>query len=216
LYKPVLFSAVGATLSCLSSGPWIALAALLGINYLYSRTYLIKPGVYIVLLFAILIEIASNRHFYHLIDYLALDKTTAWYRTRLIEVAFSNVNEWWIAGVGSSWPNHWANSIDGRGFLDVVNNYLIIALYGGLPALIMYISAHVVAIKRAVLTFRSSRDIPHRQLIFGLVATLVALDFASFSVGLFGPALLLGSMILGFINSVSTTWNPNAEPAGVI
>ncbi len=205
-YRIVILAAVVATLSSLSSGPWLALFMMIGFNLFYRRPSLIKPFIYTLIIMAIALELASNRHFYNLIDYLALDKQTAWYRTRLLEVAFSRWSDYWLVGVGSDWPHHWGGMVDGRLFIDVVNNFLIIALYGGLPAMFMYVAAHVIAIKRTARAFRDETDIPRRKLLFGLAAALVALDVSSMSVGLYGPVLLLSYILLGFMVSAATAW----------
>ncbi len=206
-FRLSILAAFAATLSSLSSGPWLAMFMLIGMNLFYRRPSMVKPLVYALIILAIALEIASNRHFYNLIDYLALDKHTAWYRTRLLEVAFSRWSDYWLFGVGSNWPHHWGAMVDGRLFVDVVNNFLIIALYGGLPAMFMYVAAHVVAIRRTVRAFRADpADIPRRKLLFGLAAALVALDVSSMSVGLYGPALLLSHLLLGFIVSAATAW----------
>jgi len=74
--------------------------------------------------------------FYHLIDYLTLDPETAWYRTRLLEVAISNISEYWLLG---SWiqlapplgrANRYQTSCRCRETIS-----LIVALRGGLLAL---------------------------------------------------------------------------------
>jgi len=205
-YRAVILAAFAATLSSLSSGPWVALFMMIGLNLYYRRPSLIKPSLFALIILAVALELASNRHFYNLIDYLALDKQTAWYRTRLLEVAFSRLEDFWLIGVGSNWPHHWASLVDGRLYIDVVNNFLIIALYGGLPALFMYVAAHAVAIRRAVRAFRDEADIPRRKLLFGLAATLIALDISSLSVGLYGPALLLSYILLGCMVSAATVW----------
>ncbi len=212
-YKLVALAATVAALSSLSSGPWLALAALLAMNLYYKQPSMIKPSLYGLMALALVMEVASNRHFYNLIDYLALDPHTAWYRTRLLEVAVTQWQDYWLVGVGSTWPHHWAAKLDGRQYIDVVNNFVIIALYGGLPALFMYVATHVIAVKRTILAFRRESDIPRRQLVFSLAATLIALDFSSMSVGLFGPAQLLSFVLLGCSISASTAWV--AAPQGI-
>lgn len=207
-----LLAAVIAGLSSLSSGPWMAMFALFLINVFYIRPRLIKPALRLLLVMIIFVEFASNRHFYNLIDHLALDSQTAWYRTRLLEIAVSQWRDYWIVGVGSNWPHHWAQLLDGRQHIDVVNNFVIIALYGGLPALFMYVSIHVIAIRRSVAAFRSSNKIPRKKLVFGLAATLLALDFSSMSVGLFGPALALSFILVGMMISVATAWQEDEAP----
>jgi len=208
LYKLVWIAALLAALSSMSSGPWLACFMLLGLYVYEKRPGLIKPSLWLALIAAVVLEVASNRHFYNLIDYFALDKHTAWYRTRLMEVAVSRLHEFWLFGVGSNWPHHWGEIVDGRGHIDVVNNFLIIALYGGLPAWAMFLATHVSAIRQTVRAWQADRDSRRRQLLFGFAATLVALDFSSMSVGLFGPPLLLSHILLGVMVSAAVDWVP--------
>jgi hypothetical protein len=207
IFKMVLFATVLATLSSFSSGPWVALFVLIIANLYYKKTSLIKPTLCGLIFISFLMEILSDRHFYNLIDYIAIDSQTAWYRTRLMEIAVSQWQEYWLIGVGGNTPHHWAAMLDGRAHIDIVNNFIIIALYGGFPALFMFLASHYIAIKAAIKSFKNEQDIPHRKLIFGLAATLVALDISSMSVGLFGPALLLSYILLGLIISVTLGWD---------
>ena len=201
--KGSTFAAFFGALTSLSSGPWLGCATLVFFNAFVKRTNMIKPTLILLFTAALLLEVASNRHFYHLIDYLALSKATAWYRTRLLEVAFSQWQEFWLFGLGGKMPHHWADMIDGRGHIDVVNHFIIIALAGGILGLLLYIGSHIMAIRAAIHSWRLQRDNQVRNMIFGFTATLIALDFTSMSVGLFGPVLLLSYILLGFLVSAS-------------
>lgn len=206
IHKLATFAGFVAALSSLSSGPWLACFIVIGSLLVFEpRPSLIKPAIYFLVLISIGLELASNRHFYNLIDYLALDSHTAWYRTKLMEIGFANWRDYWLVGVGAKWPHHWAVMLDGRDHIDVVNYYLILALYGGLTATGMYITMHALAIKGVIKSWSFLRDGANKKLLFGLTATLIALDFSSFSVGLFGPVLILSYLLLGFIVSVSST-----------
>jgi hypothetical protein len=198
----ILFGFAGAFAS-MSSGPWLGCAMILLLGLYRHRLNWIKPTLMLIAIMAIGLEVASNRHFYNLIDYLALDAHTAWYRTRLFEVAASQLYEFWLIGVGSNWPHHWGLLLDGRLHIDVVNHFLIIALYGGLPAMFLYILSHWYALKRIVTLFRSTGDTSVSKVAFHLGVVLVALDFSTLSVGLFGPPLPLSNMLLGLIISVT-------------
>jgi hypothetical protein len=121
----------------------------------------------------------------------------------LIEVAVTHVSDFWLIGVGSNWPHHWGPILDGRNHVDVVNHFLIVALYGGLPAMFLYIASHYHAVKY-VIAFRKSEDNPQLRLVaFNLVCVLLSLDFSSLSVGLYGPPQILSYMLLGLIVSVT-------------
>lgn len=199
-------AAVIASMSSMSSGPWLGCILLFVMNSFARRVSLIRPAVNLIALAFVAMELLSNRHFYNLIDYIALDPATAWYRTRLMEVAVSQWRDFWIVGVGSDWPHHWAALIDGRNHIDVVNHFIIVALSGGFPAMIMYVATHVIAIRTVIRAWRGDPDMERRSLLFGLAVTLVALDFSSMSVGLYGPVLLLSHLLLGCILSSAVDW----------
>jgi hypothetical protein len=209
IFRVGITAALVGVLSSMSSGPWMGCILVFVLYGFAARVSWIRPATYGILLLALLMELISNRHFYNLIDYLALDPHTAWYRTRLLEVAFSNWRDFWIIGVGSNWPQHWADLVDGRDHIDVVNNFLIVALYGGIPATLMYVSTHVIGIRLAAKSWRETADNRRRNLVFGLSATLIALDIASMSVGLFGPVLLLSNILLGVLISSAVAWSDN-------
>jgi hypothetical protein len=118
-------------------------------------------------------------------------------------VAFNQWQEYWLFGTGGVTPNHWGPMIDGRWYVDLVNHFVILALYGGFINFILYIASHILAVKAAVKTWRCSPDSRHRIMVFGFAATLIALDTTSMSVGIFGPPMLLSYILLGFL--VSTT-----------
>jgi hypothetical protein len=188
--------ALGAIASSMSAGPFAAVALLGGFWAFYLRPALIKPAVIGCVLIAVALEILSNRHVYALIDYIGLSKTTSWYRGRLMEVAVEQLHEYWLLGVGGQWPHHWGRMIDGRDHVDVVNNYLIKALNSGVIGLGLYLTAIVLALRDCVRAW-PGRPEPARILVFGQACVLLALCAASMSVGLFGPPLLLSSMLLG-------------------
>jgi len=209
-----LIGAFVAVLSSMSSGPWMGGVLVIVLNTFAVRVKWIKPAIIIIVLASLLMELLSNRHFYNLIDYLALDPHTAWYRTRLLEIAFSRIYEFWLFGVGSSWPHHWAALLDGRDHIDVVNHFVIVALYGGVPATLLYLATHVIGIKLVVRSWQSTSDSRRRNLLFGLAATVVALDFSSMSVGLFGPVLLLSHILLGVMISAAVAWKDSNQVDG--
>lgn len=203
-------------LSSMSSGPWLGLAIMLALGLYQYRPGLIRPSIAFVVLSALLLEIASNRHFYNLIDYLALDPSNAWYRTRLIEIAASHLSDFWLFGVGTKWPHYWGAILDGRDHIDVVNNFLIVALYGGLPAMFLYVASHYLAISYVITIWKSGKSISLRHIAFNLACVLLALDFSSMSVGLYGPPLLLSYVLLALIVAVTQmSQSPDPHPAAL-
>jgi hypothetical protein len=184
-------------LSSLSSGPQLALVVLIITSCFMYAKRLIRPALVGLLVLCAFVELASNRHFYQLIDYLALNSETAWYRGRLLEVAVSHLSEYWAFGVGSQWPHHWGAEIDTRLHVDVVNHYVLVVLYGGLPSLVCYVGAIAGSVRAAAMVASNGPSPATQRLGFGLACTLIAIAVASMSVGLFGPPLLLTYILMG-------------------
>ncbi len=195
-----------AGLASMSSGPWLAMVTLIICNLYILRPSLIKPTLLLLVAFAIFLELASNRHFYHLIDYLALNSGTAWYRTKLLEVAVAQWRDYWLIGTGSKDINYWGGLLDGRKHIDLVNHFVVVAVNGGIPAVLMYLSMHINAVRYAIRARKISKDPYRRKLIFYLTSTLIAVDVSSMSVGLFGPPLLLSFMLVGILVSAGRSW----------
>jgi hypothetical protein len=193
-----LFSCMVGVFSSLSSGPWLMTVIYLGLTWFYGRQHLIKPIVYFFVGSIVLMELFSNRHFYHLVDYLALDKSTAWYRARLIEVSFQRLGEWWLFGVGDKSLLDWAAEIDGRDKLDMVNQYLLYGINAGLPAMCTYVIIQIKSFHNGLALARSSvSDV--RFLGFSYCATVLALGFCLNTVSAFGPALIVSWVLYGML-----------------
>ncbi len=209
--KLLLFSTgigILGALSSMSSGPWLAVMVIFFCNAYALKPKLIKPTLWAMLGVVLFLEIASNRHFYHLVSYFTLDPSNAWYRARLIEVVFMFWQEYWLVGVGDNSIDHWTQYLDGRDHVDLVNHFLGVAVRTGFIGMFFYIATHFYAIQRGVRAWRKSRDPIARSILFSLISTLVALDVASLSVGLFGPTRIYSFIILGMLVNAGNLWEP--------
>lgn len=214
MWLTAVCAAVAGTLSSLSSGPMLALTVFVGLRAFFHMRSLIRPALMMLIAMCLVLEFASNRHFYNLIDYISISQETAWYRTRLLEVAASRIGEYWAVGVGSDWPHHWGEMIDGRLHVDVVNNYVIMAISGGLLGLGLYLALQILCVSRVVRAFREG-GAGQRELWFSMGALLLSLMAASMSVGLYGPPLLLSYLVMGGMAS-STAASRGATARGKI
>ena len=197
----ILLGTLG-TLSSMSSGPWIACGMMFMLGLYRTKVSLIRPTIYLVISLAILLELTSNRHFYNLIDYFVLDAANAWYRSRLLEIAASRLSEYWLIGVGSNFPYHWGIQLDNRESIDVVNQFLIVALEGGLPAMFLYIATHCLAISYVTIFWKLGEG-PLRIVTFNLACVLLATDFACMTTNIFGPPILLSYVLLALVVGVT-------------
>ncbi len=174
--------------SSLSSGPQLSLTIFVLVGLFYFRPEYIKPALYIALGMGILAEILSDRRFYYLIDYLNFSGGTSYYRNRLIEVAVRHLPEYWIFGYGSEWPNHWGAQIDQRRVVDIVNHYVILAVYGGAIPAVCYLAVQALGIREAVGTWRVAGT-RTRRMAFLQSGGLLGVMLGSLAVSLFAPAV---------------------------
>lgn len=184
-----------ATASSLSSGPQMSLMAFIISALFYLRPSLIKPALVVLVIMCVLAEFSSNRHFYDLIDYVNISGGGGWYRNRLIEVAVAQLHEYWAFGFAGEWPMHWGALIDGRKHVDVVNHYIVTAIYAGLPATVMLLACQILGIRECVRTWRAA-DPAMRKLVFGLACTMLGLMFGLMSVGLYSTPVMLMYILL--------------------
>lgn len=203
-----LAAMIGA-ISSLSSGPQSALAVFFFASLFYRRTNLIKPLLSCIAVLLLAMEVLSSRHIWHLMEYANIFGGDYWYRGRLIEVAVQQWRDYWIIGVGSSYPQHWGMMIDGRKFVDLVNHYIIVALNAGLPGLFLFVGILVLALRLCVRNWHATADPRTRRLVFHQGAAIVALMFSIASIGLFGPPLLLTYILLGMIARFGGTHSPD-------
>ncbi|MBN1764020.1 MAG: hypothetical protein JW860_02080 [Sedimentisphaerales bacterium] len=138
----------------------------------------------------LVVEVLSNRHFYNVIDRFALNSQTAWYRTRLIEVAFfeGGMSDHWLFGYGYGNDPMWCDKIDGRDHTDMVNHYLLVLCQFGLLGFIPFMGLIWYSLKNI---YNDMPSLTNRIEIWQrwcMGATLLGLFFAMNSVSLFGQA----------------------------
>lgn len=195
LVLALVCGAIG-TFSSLSSGPQLSMIIFVAVSLLYFRTEYIKPLIWTVIGMAVMLEILSDRHFYHLIDYLNIAGGTSWYRNRLMEVAFSQLHEYWLFGHGSEHPHHWGKLIDGRDHVDIVNHYIVLAVGGGVLAMLGYIAVQVLCLKEAVRTW-SFAGLRTRRMAYIQAAALLGVICGSLAVSMYTPTISLVHLLLG-------------------
>lgn len=194
----ILLMGIGV-FSSMSSGPWLAtLVAIAFILFYRFRRYWKTCIVFFFVLCA-MVEVVSNRHFYEVIDRFTLSSKTAWYRSRLMEVALfeDGMSGHWLTGYGLVDPG-WSHKIDHRDHTDMVNHYLLVLSRFGLLALIPFFTIIISAFYITVKCFRFSMSDYDKWLIWCLSGALVGLLVSLFSVSLFGPPKTVLYLLFGF------------------
>lgn len=186
--------------SCLSSGP--ALAALFAIAFIafYRMRRHWKTATITAILMCGFIEVTSNRHFYDVIDRFTLNSATAWYRSRLIEVALyeGGMSGHWVTGFGYDVDPGWSASIDMRDRTDMVNHYLFVLARFGLVGFVPFVAMGVAAVKRLIYAYRGSFLDADKWLIWCLGGAFFGLAAAFVSVSLHGQITTVFYMMLAF------------------
>jgi hypothetical protein len=205
--------------SSMSSGP--ILAALLTIVFIafYRFRQYWKIVIAVVILMCGSIEIISNRHFYDVLGRFTLSSRTAWYRSKLIDVALfqGGMSGHWLTGYGLVDPG-WSAKIDNRDHTDVVNHYLLVLCRYGIIGLIPFIAIIASAFKMIIKSFQASMLDSDKWLIWCLAGVLFGLLVSLFTVSLFGPPTSIFYILFGFCGALpqiirQTNYKPVASLA---
>lgn len=191
--------------SSMSSGPWYgALLAIIFIAFFpYRKNW--KMACITIVLMCLLVEVISNRHFYEVIDRVAFNSGTAWYRTKLIKVALfeGGMSGHWLTGFGFQDPG-WGPRIDTRTITDLANHYIAILSRYGLVGLLPFLAVTGTAMKRLVDAYRRSSANSNQWLVWCLAGTMFGVLGAAHSSMLNGPARILFYILLGLCAAMPT------------
>jgi hypothetical protein len=187
-YRILLLMILAGVGVSFSSGGWLGAASMIGISLLFKYRRNWRQILWTGFVLCVLIELFSNRHFYNVIDRIALNPHTAWYRTRLIEVAIfeGGMNDHWLFGYGYGVDPMWCINVDGRQKTDMVNHYLLILSQFGLLGFVPFMGLIWQSLKNIYNKLPSLKDNTKawRNWIAG--STLLGIFLSINSVSLFG------------------------------
>jgi hypothetical protein len=208
--KPLYWIGLGlmgiGVFSSMSSGPLLAgLLSALFIAFYRWRKYW-KPIAIVIIIMCSSVEIISNRHFYDVLGGFTLDPGTAWYRSKLTDVALfeGGMSGHWLTGFGYDVDPGWGPMIDGRDFTDTVNHYLLILQRFGLVGLLPFIAMNIVVLKNLINAFKASISESDKWLVWCLSAGFFGLAGALMSVSLFGQPTTIYYMMIGYAGVMPT------------
>ena len=203
-YKTLCWVGLGlmgvGVFSSMSSGPMLAgLLSILFIAVYHWRKYW-KPIAIIIIVMCGSVEIISNRHFYDVLGGFTLNPATAWYRSKLIDVALfeGGMSGHWLAGFGFNVDPGWGPKVDGRLHTDTVNHYLLILHSYGLVGLVPFLAMSAVVLKKLIDAYKACTSDSDRWLVWCLSAGLFGLMGAFMSVSLFGQPTTIYYMMIAF------------------
>ncbi len=189
--------------SSMSSGPMLAglLSILFIAFYRWRKSW--KAVVITIIIMCGSVEVISNRHFYDVLGGFTLNPATAWYRSKLIDVALfdGGMSGHWLTGFDQFTDPGWGLRIDGRR-TDAVNHYLLILARYGLTGLLPFLAMCTMAFKRLIDAYKLSLFEPDKWLVWCLSGALFGLAGAFMSVSLFGQPTTVFYMMLGLCGAM--------------
>jgi len=189
-------------MASMSSGPWLAAVGAGGFMLFYSWRRHWPALVLLLVLCAIGVEAASDRHFYEVPGRFTLNPQTAWYRTRLMEVALGEgMDGHWLTGYGLDTDPGWGQQIGGQRKTDIVNHFLRVLARFGLVGLVPLLVVLGLAWQRLAGAFRSTDDRRDRWMLWCLGAALAGGLMGMVSVSLRVQLAVLLFVIIGLCGS---------------
>jgi hypothetical protein len=128
-----------------------------------------------------------------------------WYRSKLIDSAVSNVNEWWLVGTG--YTAHWMETgIPGNPYsADIVNEFVNQGIRGGMLALGLFIWLLKRCFAIAGEGARHERHTPsHRFLAWTLGCAVLSHVASFFSVTYYDQIIIFWYMLIAMLAAIAT------------
>jgi len=188
-------------LSSMSSGPWVMVISVIFCLIMERYKHLAKPLFIFMVISCVIIGIASNRPFYHVIASWANPLGGAgWHRAKLIDVAIDKFDEWWMIGYGSKDPG-WGHYF-GMGITDITNEYILKGVRYGILGIIVLCAVLVKAFQGLISTYRKQQHPVTKSLCWAYGSLLLSVTVAWMSVSFFGQLSTLVYCSLGMIGSL--------------
>jgi hypothetical protein len=188
-------------LSSMSSCSWMMLGAVLFCLFMEKYPRWVKPLLKASIALTLFVEVASNRHFYHVfgeaINVLGGDW---WQRVLLVDLAIADFGKWCWYGTGGHDPM-WFDP-RGASFTDLNNEFLTVGVESGLVGLILFCVVLVQVFRGLVRGYRRTNDKTLRSIYWALGSALVGTIIVWQGVSYFGQPLMLFYCVLGL--TVST------------
>jgi len=113
--------------------------------------------------------------------------STGWHRAQLIHSSIAHLDEWWITGTDRT--RHWMSSgiVGNTQDADITNHYLQMGVWGGLPLMVIFCIALVMAFRMIGRAVRQTMDAPsgHRPQCWFIGAALFGYVMSFLSISLF-------------------------------
>jgi len=190
--------------SCGSSGPLMALFAVLFALALWKVRTWLRAILWLGLIGILALDVVMNDPVYFLMARIDITGgSTGWYRAALIRSAIEHLGEWWL--VGTDYTKHWMPtgiSVN-EASADLTNHIIQMGVWGGLLLAFLFIGilAAAFSIVRRALRLNAGAPREQRFLIWTLGAILFGHVTNFFSIAYFDQSVVFFYLLLAGIAS---------------
>jgi hypothetical protein len=195
--------AVLGTMSSMSSGPCILLLLIIACLILEHFKEWVKPLIIFSVFSCILVDIVSNRTFYHVLaSYANPFGGTGWHRAKLIDLAIEHFNEWWLMGYGGRDPG-WGPAL-GNNWTDITNHYIMYGVVYGILGVITFVGILVISLIKIIRCYKTEKDPTLKSCFWALGGLIISFMISFNAFTLFAQSSSLFICILGIVASLSS------------
>jgi O-antigen ligase len=199
---------IGGLISSLSRGPWVGTTALLLVFIAFGKNAIRRLTLlFIAFIFAlpVLNWIPGGDKVINLIPFVGeTDKENVEYRQKLIDRSVLIIEKYPAFGVFDPKKEpEMEDMVQGEGIIDLVNTYLVIALYNGLIGLSLFLGFFLLAVLAIFKKIKKIADKTSEEYLCGqaLLATLFAVLVTIFTVSSIGNIPIVYWSLAGLISS---------------
>jgi len=186
----------------MSSGPIMMVVSIILFLVMERFRQWVKPLLGLSVVMCVLIEVISNRHFYHVIlSYSNPIGGSWWHRAKLIDCAVEHFGEWFLAGYRGKDPG-WGAYL-GSDHTDVTNEFILAGVKYGILGVIALCSVLVVIFSNLIRLYHSAADLQSKSLIWAFGSSIAATVVVFMSVSFFGQMITLLYFVFGMIGSAT-------------
>ncbi len=176
------------------------LLAMIFVVFLEKKSWLVKPILMSFIMFCVVLEVFGTTPFYRWLLAKAAVGGGGWvWRSKLIECAMRDIDEWWLLGYGGVDPGWGAEGF--LSFTDLTNEFIAYGVSYGIWGVIALVGILTVSFKMMIRCYRNSRSPQYKSLYWGFSIFLVGLIVVWTGVSFFGQATMILYGILGMIGS---------------
>lgn len=177
----------------------------------------------IVLLFIALLVVMKAPIWYVLARISDVTGGDGFHRARLLDVAFQNLDKWWLAGMPLLKTRGWMPYVNATtGGTDITNHFLLFGLTAGLGALVLAVVVLIVSFSRLGKALAYARTLPRQRsrsvelTLWSLGVVLAIHSFNWFGISYWDQTNMLWLMHLAMVSSLTSPASllpPQASPS---